>query len=439
MMLEKIAGIGLGKITLVVLMLATYFMQSCKKDKDDQLPKIDILSPAENALYFIPHAVPITAEISDNSALEYVRLTITNESFVAVAPAVLRYPDEKDVTISQSIMVDDPQLPSGDYYVVVTASDGENEKSEYRKIRFYELERKYVGTVFADDAGNNQVGIYLIDTLYNKQMISTWSGDFGGSALSSRNQSYYLMGDVTGDMQSVALSSTGVDWVVQSQPTPPAPYFTGVTTYDGRVYFSSYDKKIQGVGKSGNGIFTIETGSYTPYAIYRQGDAIFSEQRNNSTDQKKLVQYVESTGGFKKEISLDIEVVEFCQRTEDDILIFGNNGGQGIMKDYDAESNGFWEPHSFPSGRILSACRVDGNNFMIGHESGILWYRYDANSLVTFRAGEQATGIQYNDVDNIIVVAVGNEIKYYSFPSGSLIHSIMHSNVIKGMEVFYNK
>ncbi len=438
-MLEKTTKCIITKCVPLGFVLLLVLTQSCKKEIDNELPKIDILTPSENKLFFIPDAVTINVEVTDNKALEYVRLTVTNENYVSVAPAVVRYPDANTTTISQSIVVDDPQLASGDYYVVVTASDGGNEKSAYRKIRFYGLERRYMGAVFVDDATSNQVNVYLVDTLYNKQLISTQSDDFGASAISSRNQAYYLMGNVTGDMQSVALSSSGVDWALPAQSTPPASYFTGVATYDGKVYISSYDRKIQGVGKAGNGILSIETGSYIPYAIHRQGDALFSEQRNSSSGQKKLVQYYEASGGFKKEISLDIEVVEFCHRTGGGVLVFGNNGSQGVMKDYDAENNSFWEPHDLPNGKVLSACRVDENNFMIGHESGVLWYRYNANSLVIFKTGVQATGIQYNDVDNIIVVATGSELKYYSFPSGSLVQSIGHSNPIKGIEVFFNK
>lgn len=438
-MLEKTANCLLKKAFIIGLILQCCFIQSCKKEVNKQWPNIDIFSPSENKVHFVPEAVLINAEVSDNEHIEYVRLAITNENYVSVAPVLTLNPDENPVSINQSIMVDDPFLISGDYYLVITASDGVNEKKEYRKIRLYEVERKFMGVVFSDDANNNQVDVYLVDTLYNKQLLATRSDDFGGSAISSRNQSYYLVGDVLGDMQSVALSSSGASWAVPSQPTPPAPYYTGVTAYDGRVYFSSFDKKIQGTGKQGNGILTIETGSYTPYAVHRQGDVIYSEQRQLQSGQQRLVQYYEGTGGYKKEISLDIEVVDFCERANDNVLLFGNQNNQGALRDYNPGDNSLWTPHTIPAGKILCATRVDENDFMIGHETGVLWYRYNSNSLVTFKAGVQAAGIQYNDVDNILIISSGSELKYYSFPSGNLIQTITHSSEIKGMEIFFNK
>lgn len=438
-MLEKIT-VSFAKAGLLGgLVFSLCLMQSCRKETDKEFPKIDILVPSENQYFYLPDTIPITVDVSDNKSLEYVRLMVANENFVAVAPTITRYPDENPTTIAQAIAVNDVQLPSGEYYVIVTAFDGVNEKTEYRKIGLIAVEKKFMGVVFVDDAGNSQVDMYRVDTLYSKQLLATKPNDFGGSAVSSINQSYYLMGDVLGAMQSVKLNTEGVDWSIAANPLPPAPYYTGVCTYDGRVYFSSYDSKIQGAGKAGNVILTIETGNYVPFTLHRQGEMLLSEERQVSSGQKRLAQYYEATGAYKGAVTLDMEIVSFCERSANHVLVFGNNGNQGHMQDYDIENNGFYEPHSMPAGKVISTCRIDENNFMIGHETGILWYRYNANSLVTFKAGVQASGIQYNDVDNIIIASSDDELNYFSFPAGNLIQTVGHSNPIKGMQIYYNK
>lgn len=423
--------------SLILLTLAI-LIGSCKKNEDNKPPKVKIFSPNENDYFSIPDTISVGVEVSDNIGLEYVKAVIADENYVPVTPALSRYPDSKNEIVYLPLVVSDVQLGSGVYYIIVTAFDGTHEKSEYRKITLYELPRKYMGLIFATPKPGNMVEIYKVDTLFNIQVLGSVQGDFGHGVVNSVNQAYYSAGDVYGNLNAISSSTGGINWSISSNGIPPQTYWTGITTSSTRVYVSSSDNKIQGFGKNGSTVFSANTG-YRPYALYRHEDKLLCEQRQVSGNQKRLAVYQESTGALLDQATIIMEIVGFGTRDADNILVFGNEGNQGVMDNFDMEAVGFWEPHALPTGRVYDATRVDGNNFLIAHETGILWYRYNPNSLVEIVSGLQVDKLKYDDVNSRVISSAGTQIFFHNFPDGGLLQTLNHTDTVRGIDILFNK
>lgn len=423
-------------VPLLVLALGIAF-NACKKDVDEEYPSVRILIPNENAYFPVPDTITVGVAVSDDKALEYVKAFVANENYIPVAPVVFRYPQNTDDTLYIPVIVDDVALEGGDYYVIVTASDGVHEKFDYRKIKLYETPRRFKGVLFAVPKTGNMVELYKIDTFYNTQLLASYQGDFRQGTVNSVNQAYYSTGDVYGGLFSINASTGGINWSEASNGLPPQTYWTGISTYSNRVYVSSSDGKIQGFSKSGSKAFSTTT-DYVPHALYRHEDLLFCEERHVTGNLKRLVSYTESTGAFAAQANMNMEVVGFASRDYNNVMLFGNEGDQGVTYNFSISLNGFWEPHTLPQGKILSVAQVDETNYLIAHEAGIYWYRYNPNSLVQI-ISLQVNNIRYNEVNSIIVSSSGTEVFYHSFPGGSLLQTVSHSDTIRGMDLLFNK
>ena len=117
------------KLLFLFLSLSVVLL-SCNK-KDEISPNIQITSPNEYSNHDVLDTLAVVGTISDNEQLEYVKLSLLNENNVTVASVITLFPETKEYSLNHEFIIDNILLESGDYNLLVTASDGENETREY--------------------------------------------------------------------------------------------------------------------------------------------------------------------------------------------------------------------------------------------------------------------------------------------------------------------
>ena len=104
--------------------------------------------------------------------------------------------------------------------------------------------------------------------------------------------------------------------------------------------------------------------------------------------------------------------------------MFTNENEQGYFYMYFVNTNLKSELHSIPSGQIHDVILVSSDLIMIAHETGLLRYTFNNNSLVNVVPGEQFSKLNYDPLNGVLLASNGNQLKYYSLlgdPLGWLI------------------
>ncbi len=427
----------MNKLLFLFLFLSLVIF-SCNK-KDEISPYIQITAPNEYSNHNVLDTLSVIGTISDNEQLEYIKLSLLNEYNIIVTSVVTLYPETNEYSLNREFIVDNILLESGEYNLLVTASDGENETRKYIAITLNEAETELIGILFVETPTFNTVEVKKIKPDLSVQQVAFAAGDFLAAVSSTRNQAFYMAGSETGSLRSFSMLTNSEMWSVQANPLSGAPYFSDVYEDDGTLYVSFFDGEIKAFDKNGTVKLDILASGYNCYKVWKIDNYIFSEQQLIGTSDRRLFVYNASSGVEIQQTPLDVEVVKFFKRNDDNIFVFGNTGTQGYMKNYVISDNGFWEPHSLQNGKVFSAERIDDNTFLISQQNGVSKYTYNPNSLTDYLPSVIATSINYEPVNNLVFLSEANNVKLYNYSNAALLNSVTASTEIKSLSLLYNK
>ncbi len=431
------------KKTLFLFFFFSVLLISCKK-KDEVSPYIQITSPNENSNHDVLDTLAVVGSVSDNENLEYVKISLLNEDNITVATAVTLFPETNEYSLNREFIIDNILLESGDYNLLITASDGINESRKYIQISLNEAVTELTGILFVETPTSNSVEVkkiipIAIGTDLSVQQVANFTGDFSAAVTSSVNQAFYIAGKETGQFHAIELLNNTEIWSIQTNPLSGAPYFNDVYEYNGKIYVSFYDGFIKEYNKSGAVMLSITTQN-DKAKIYRDEDYIYSAHGNLWPMNLNL--YFADNGEEYQSTMLDLEeVTGWGKRNDDNLLVFGNFvfAGTSQMMNYTVSENGFWIPHTMPAGKVLCTERIDDNTFIIGHETGVYKYTYNPNSLTDYLPGVVATSIKYEPLSNLLILSEGNSVKIYNYNNAGLLNTVSAASEIKSLSLLYNK
>lgn len=428
---------SLRAISFIFALVALLY--GCKKDEDTLAPVVDIIAPYDNQSFAVYDTLSISAKVSDDVQLQSLYAVLVNEQLIPVETAVNISVSGKDMTVLQPYIIDNIHLVSGTYYIKISASDGTNETNVYRKISLTAAPRQRKGFYLISGNSTNTSVDYLSEGFAITPKLSL-SGDYSAAAINSYYQDLYTVGAYTGSINAIDLESHQVKWSVQGT-AGSAPDFTEIYNDGNYTYVSFYNGTIKGYDQNGTEKFTAALAqNFYPLKTFHHDDYLLSEQKDIASPAKNLVLYFASNGSAFQQTALGQDIVEFFTKDSDNVFMFGNNGGSGVMEIYNVSSNGSWSPHGMPAARLLSATQVNGDTYLLGFDNNTVYkYTYFNNSLITWLTNVKATDMFYDEVNNEVIIAENMKISSYAYTSAGLINTTMHTDTIKDIEVLYNK
>ncbi len=431
--------------TLLCLILNLVLMScinSCKKDEDTEPPRISISSPYENAIYNVFDVVSVQASISDNRQLELVNVGLLdaqmNVAYISV-PATIASPS---TSINVSYYLDDIHLESGIYYIKVSASDGENSINAYKKIQINAVPKVLKKVFLVTRPSTFQTRVSYIDSTFSSIIpYQLFSGDHIGSSASSYFQQIYNCGNYTGSFSSIDLSNNATKFTVPCVQSV-YPYFTGYLGLEKTVYASYYSGILRGYDHNGNIVYgaNANSGHYVQNFIF-SGGYLLTEQVDQQTSTRVLTSH-QTTGVGYQQVGLSQDVVAFCEKDNENVFVFGNVAGQGIIQLFDRNTNNLWNPYPFSlsTGALLSAVRIDSNTFLLGHSNGNIYkYQYQPSSVTTYLSGYVAKQLIYDELNDEVYIVQDNVLTRVYYSSGGVHNSISSSETILNACLLYNR
>ena len=427
------------KIFIYFFLIALLY--SCRKEKEDVLPPdINITAPLENQQVSVPDTITVKADITDDSPLTEIKVDIVNDNLIPVLPAVIFHPMQKTYQVNVDYPVDDVMLTSGYYYVHVYASDGTNTKNDYKKIYVNEIPKRFLFVAAVTKVNYNTLRVMKIDTAFTASQMFTVSSDYSASDVNDKYQLLYIAGNYFGNVNAFNLNTNTLAWTVPALINPPFPCFTGLYYNGTYALVSDYNGTIKGYDKSGILMYSINTpaGAY-PGKLFPHNQYLFTELTLVSGGNKSIAVYYYSTSYLMQQLPVTYSVVDFYTKDDDNVFVFVNSAGQGMMKIYSITDNNVWQPITIPAGKIYSVAQIDPLHYLIAHDNGIYQYDYSTNSIVLFVPGLQADKIKFNSLTNEVYASHAKNISVYNYPSASLVNSVMLSDTIRDFHLVFNK
>ncbi|MFN4235075.1 MAG: hypothetical protein ACK4IK_09750 [Bacteroidia bacterium] len=432
------------KITSVLFYVFIYLtfvsFFSCKKE-DKKSPEVTIIKPYRDIELYQGDTLIIEAELKDNKGLKRVRFSIQDENGVSAVAATSQNLEGKEIKVSDFLVIDNPNLKTGDYTLQVAASDGTNEGKAFQRVKIYASSKKLKGLFAITTPGTQTTKIYKSDsTLSSLSLVNTYTGDFSDASLNSGTQQIITTGLNTGKIISADVRSLVEKWSHPSIYGGSLPSFFDIDFYDKEVYICSYDGYIRSYNEAGviNGTVTVNSGFY-PRKALRNEDKFIIEEKLFSGSSRQIAVYYAASGALMQNTPVNFDVCDILYKDTDRYLIFGNDNTQAKMWMYEINTNGTWEPKTLPTGKISKAIKINSNEFIIAHENAIYKYVYNINSLTTFISISGSNDVLYDATRNLLFVANGSQIRIYDYPTGNLNGVLNCPENIKQILLWYNK
>ncbi len=406
---------------------------------DELPPVINFITPADNQNFSVFDTATVRFIVTDETQLTSVTLTLIDANYTPVLPSVNVPIAGKSIDKTVLYLLDNVLLESGIYYFKVSVSDGFNFLSNYRQINLTAAPRKVHAYFVVTNLLNNSY-ISKIDTDFILTSYANYTGDFKSMDVNSYAQRLYVCGISSGDFYAYNTVSGALQWFLNN-PNTQTPYFESIVSEKNNVFISDYNFTIKGYNFNGaqQYLFNVQNNFY-PIKLFRHSNYLFAEAKDIASSAKKIIVYDAVNASGVQETSLSMDVIAMHTIDNDNVFVWGNNGNQPEMKIYSISGNGFWSPYTIAAGTIYSVAQVNATTYLIAHSDGIIYrYTYSNNSLLPYINGANATKVIYDDANQQIVSAVGNQLKFYDYSSTNLLQTVTAPDSVLDIGVLYNR
>ncbi len=413
---------------------------SCKKSEDSELPVITIQSPVNPFSANVYDTLHIRIHVSDNKNLETMHVNLVTTNLIPVLPSVSIPVSGNSQDVVFDYVISNFRIASGNYYLSVDVSDGTNLARAYSNIYVTGVPRTLKGFFAATIPIPGTLNIYKGDTSWTSSLFTSYSSDFSDMAVNNYWQQLVTDGITTGPLKATSIDGLTNGYSIQAI-SGPSPYWGALSVKDSRTWVSFHSSAfLKSIDANGVADFTTAADlNFFPYLTLQSGQLLFTEQRDISNANPKMVVY-SLAGGALHETPISFTPIAMFERTTDEIYVLGNSGTQGYLMIYDNPTNGFWTPIALPNSTITCAAQVNANEINLGMNNGNVYrFTYNPVGLLVLASGINATAIKYDDINDEIYTAEGSNVNVYSHSPFVLQHTVPFPNVISDLELWYNR
>jgi len=402
-------------------------------------PSVSILEPFDGEIYAVFDTVFISVTAVDETNLNSVSTKLVNADFIPIGAS--RAININSITNSGSaqLVIDDKLIDTGNYYVVVTASDGANEQREFRSIRIIGLPKKRRAVYFSSTNGSGNDAVSRIDSLF--QSASIWlqtNQDVLKICVNSLKDRLTLIGHFSTGISSYDLNFESMVWSDNVFLAAQTERYLDLICSENEVFAAIYDRQIKAYTLSGGLIMNLPTGNYRPEIIFVEGNYLVVETELVGDNDHFIFVFNKETRALLWQLDVPMDVVSICPLQNDEVLLFGNEAGDAKVLYYDIGDNAYWQPRNLPEGKLLNAVKMEGEIFSLAHENGLYAYTYSPNYLNLIRAGTVYQNLNF-DVDNGVIIGATQNMLEEITPVGQLLNTVVHSDSITSIDIHYTR
>ncbi len=423
---------------LLGLILIAITIVSCKKDKENILPVITVLSPLENSTFAIPDLIPIHAEIEDDKLIQSISVVIVDEELKPVTNAKNYFPKSKSHTLIDDFDIPGINLNTGNYYLKIKANDAQDFKNKYVQIFIEGSPRILDQIIVLTQPGNNNIKISGIADFGNISELFTIEGDYSASAVSSKHQRIFISGIEKINLRAYDLYTTQLSWEKGIIPHWPM-HNSKCMHYDDMLYVTFNYRDIFGYDFDGLEKYNSKVDEMdSPGRVYKHTNFILSDIQKKNGSIPYVSAFHAASGVEAQRINTSFKVVDFISRNDDLVTIIANSSGYGTIWEYNVTNNEI--RNLFNSDKLfLSSVGRNSNTIYISTPDCIAEYSVNTNTFVPVLYQPNVKHMAYEELSDLLLAANNTELLLINLPEMTNQKTIEFSDLILNIHLLYSK
>ena len=410
----------------ILLLLIILCCWSCRKEADDRTPVVEIWQPADNAIFTVGDSILVAGMASDETALQSLQITLTDDRFIVKDYFLSIQAGSNPLYFSEWYVPTNMQLPDGDYYIQVRATDGVNTKYKYKPIRLTRgsADLKNLLVIISEAPGSFSLNT-LDATGQDWQHLETWQHLYAGSGVSEVSEQIYLIGRGFGECYALDMEDYTLDFKLQQAGTPSLFYHENLIAGGHRFYIGLTDGYIHGFNKLGVQQFSASLTEHRKpglMALHKQEYLIVAE-RQTAGPGSWIASYFLNTGAKWAEYKLPdgSDVTAITSPDNDRILISLNINDTGRLTEWNIAASSISTPLQLQDGRINDMLPISSTNILLAHDDEILIYNTISQTAMPFLQHQGTIRLRHDPKSQTLFAATTSSISAFNLNTKTML------------------
>lgn len=427
--------------SVVKVLLLSLVLVSCNdKDDDEQSPVIDVQFPQSFDQISSIDTIPFLAYISDNKQVTSVYIDLLTLDFEQRMPRQQYDVSGSNVTFATDLLLNEPFLESGTYYIVVRASDGVNESATFIEVHLVATERVIESFIVVTNQGN-------ATKVHASQDLNDWTeklslfSDARGAALNYRQGLLGICGGEIGDAVFYDITEFEPMSSIPGFGTPSSPYFLGLE-FDAereRFYLYQNDPRMRVLDKTASGLYGVPLQvGHRPEQSFRLQGENFVEEKSIADSDVVLAAYSQA-GSLFTSYAVNGDVISLSEKSQSELFMWLNTPSGVELSVVNTSSDLIASVYNRVGETLLAALELGPGIFLISTDQGLYRYNYNNGGTTVLNPSPNPTSFYLDDLDGLVYATEGNTLYIIMSQSGQVFDSHQFPDPILEFAINYNR
>lgn len=401
--------------------MAAALLVSCNDDDEIPSPRVFMELPIENQLIFSVDTVTVKATVVHEVGIEWVEVELVNSEFSPVSGKARYLMTGTNVLVELPLILDQPLLESGTFYVAVRASDGIKIGSGFRKVQLSAVPRT-LDDVMVGTRTTFNLGVWAAPPGAEWQPVLNKPIDCKGMALNYRQNILAVAGGELGNLDFHETEGFSVINSLQGFGLPSLPFFLGVHYSRQFEEFSVLLREPRlrtftrnAAGLTGYGLIP----DHLPSRVFTALDHYFVMESPISQPNQLLVQY--SRPGLRMAIfEFGGPVIGLFEQNSNALFIWENHPNGCRLRTLNFGNQLISNIFERAGEVLIDVVRLNTNTFAFLTDAGLYRYNYLMGSTTVLNNGIVAERLFYEEISQHYYLANANELTVLNANGGQV-------------------
>jgi hypothetical protein len=412
----------------------------CKKDVDEEKPKVFIDLPVENSAFLTTDTIQVLCRATDNEQVKSLVIEVVDSNFMPTGNSRTYPVSGSDVLFSTPFPVNLLFNEGGTHYLVVRASDGRNQGSAFRKVLLQAVPRELEGFVVTT-ATTNLVRVHTGNAGFGgwTQRLET-QVDFAGAAFNFRQNIYGVAG---GELGNATFYETG-EWspinVLQGFGTAGLPWYAGMWFFPdpGEFLLLLNEPRLRVFDHLAQGLigFPLQV-EHRPLRAWATPERYYVLERPITQPQLSLATYARP-GLLLSFLAMPGQVHGIFRRNAEEIFIWADAPGGLRLILLNEVSNLQQVIYTRPGESIRGVDQISTGVFVLSTNAGMYRYNFGNGGTFVLSSSPGLFAVRHEPVQGFFYGISGNQLVRLT-PNGVPVGSFTFSQPVRAFAFDYNR
>ena len=392
-------------------------MAGCHKDPPDTPPVVTVDFPAPNSSFDVIDTVNFKVRITDDENIISLKVSLVDDAFTPVENSQSWSINLRAATINDIFLINQPSLPSGNYYLVFKATDNRDYTKKFVPVTLNGIPKKLTNVIlFTTNSQSSTIDI--LDSTFQSVNSIIFNNQFQDGIASSYQQNIFYL-NKNGQLSVFDASTQDYYWSESNLNTLSHDYL-GHLASENPYVLVPYSCCVRSYGNDGTfyRTYTIPAIEQRPVVSFVSGNYLFVVTKPYTNTPSRMYKYYFNTNVLADSYMLDyfFDPTSIVQPNDDKIFIFGNIQGETKLYEYYFADNIVSTVDGLPTGSFYDAVKIDDQRILISIDGNIYQLNPLTYSMIDINPALHGYDLDYDFLDNTIWLANGNELFVYTYP-----------------------